>query len=125
MIRRILIAAAGGLLAAASLAALPAAAATTSLTCGKAETSFLKPAEGARSGPAVPMTVYTGCPGFTEVALVLDPTAKTRPAGARSFVRYCGSAVSPAGAKSRTDVWSYCSNSLTATGDESYWIVVK
>lgn len=127
MNRRISLAAAGGLFALAALAsaATTATAGTTSLTCSKAETRFLKPAEGARSTLAVPMTVYTGCPGFTEVALVLDPTATTRPAGAMSFVRYCGSAVSPKEAQNRTDVWTYCSNSLQATGDEAFWIVVK
>lgn len=116
-----------GLLALAALALAPASAgaATTTLTCSKAETRFLKPGEGARSKLAVPMTVYTGCKGYTEVALVLDPTASTRPAGAMSFVRYCGSTVSPAEAKPRADVWSFCSNSLKATGDETYWIVVK
>lgn len=115
----------GCLVASATFGTAPATAATTSLTCSKAETTFLKPAAGARSSLAVPMTVYTGCKGYTEVALVLDPTATTRPAGAWSFVRYCGSAVSPKDAQSRTDVWSYCSNSLKATGDETYWIVVK
>lgn len=124
---RLLTIAAGGLLAVATfVAAGPAAtAATTNLTCSKAETRFLKPADGARSTVPVPMTVYTGCKGYTEVALVLDPTAATKPAGAMSFVRYCGSAVSPVEAKPRTDVWSYCSNALKATGDEAFWIVVK
>lgn len=124
---RLIPAATGGLLALAALALGPAAAsaAETTLTCAKAETSFLKPAEGARSGLAVPMTVYTGCKGYTEVALVLDPTARTRPGTPMSLVRYCGSAVSPREAKVRTDVWSYCSNALQASGAESYWITVK
>jgi len=120
MIRSISTAAAG-IIALAALASAATAAETT-LTCAKAETSFLKPAEGTR---AVPMTVYTGCKGYTEVALVLDPTAKARPAKPMSLVRYCGSAVSPREAKTRTDVWSYCSNALQATGAESYWITVK
>ena len=127
MTRRILTTAACGLIALSTLAVLSteAPAATTALTCSKAETTFLKPAAGARSGLAVPMTVYTGCKGFREVALILDPTAKTRPEKPMSLVRYCGSAVSPPEAKSRTDVWSYCSNALKPTGDESFWIVLK
>ncbi|GEM_PF-1916975 len=127
MTRRILTTTACGLIALSALAvsASEVRAATTALTCSKAETTFLKPADGVRSGLAVPMTVYTGCKGFREVALVLDPTAKTRPAKPMSLVRYCGSTVSPTEAKNRTDVWSYCSNALKGTGDESYWIVVK
>lgn len=120
------IAAAGFTAFAALLSVAPAAgAAETTLTCAKAETTFLKPGEGARSSLTVPMTVYTGCKGYTEVALVLDPTAKARPSRPMSLLRYCGSAVSPTEAKTRTDVWSYCSNALQATGAESYWITVK
>ena len=112
-------------LATLALVAGAATAATTTLTCAKAETSFLKPADGARSSLAVPMTVYSDCAGSGPVTLVLDPTASTRPATPPSFVRYCGSAVSPREAKTRTDVWSYCSTSLKATGDEGFWVVVK
>lgn len=117
----------GGLLALAALThgTAPAAAATTTLTCAKAETSYLKPADGARSSLAVPMTVYSGCNGSGPVTLVLDPTASTRPATPPTFVRYCGSSVSPREAKTRTDVWSYCSTSLKATGDEGFWVIVK
>ena len=127
MNRRIPTAITGGFLAIAALVltTAPVTAADMAMTCSKAETSFLKPAPGARSSLPVPMTVYTGCKGYTEVALVLDLTATTKPTKPMSLVRYCGSAVSPLEAKTRTDVWSYCSNALQASGAESYWIMLK